>query len=224
MMTIPLHIQEVVLVRQSYSADRPGLPRRPYGGPSSDGGVTYRAGFTAATVRRSFERRRGSVHSASVQTGDINPHVGYRMVGQCFRSDRRYQPSRRLPYGLAKSADDIARARVGVIDDDHPPAYTGGGVGSTELQCGSSVFTAESIRRWFERRNGSVPISNPRYCNPSSERTGGFQHIFFGHGWVRPIAALASLGSGFGSIGGRRTGSFSRSLLALDHLSAVCSV
>ena len=39
-----------------------------------------------------------------------------------------------------KSADDIARARGGVFDDDHPLAYTGGGVGSTKLQCGSSAL------------------------------------------------------------------------------------
>ena len=52
MMTIPLHIQEVVLVRQSYSADRPGLPRGQYGGASSDGRVAYRAAILGTAMLR----------------------------------------------------------------------------------------------------------------------------------------------------------------------------
>merc|ERR1711867_3552 len=44
--------------------------------------------------------------------------------------------------GKFTSADDIARPRGKVFDDDHPPAYTGGGVCLTQLQCGSSALVA----------------------------------------------------------------------------------
>ena len=40
------------------------------------------------------------------------------------------------------SADDIARAPGRVFDDYHPLAYTGGGVGLTQLQCGLSGLVA----------------------------------------------------------------------------------
>ena len=66
-----------------------------------------------------------------------------------------------------KSADDIARARVGVFDDDHPLAYTGGGVGSTRLQCGSSALAACPDPELRERRSNLRP-SLDRLPKPST--------------------------------------------------------
>ena len=69
-----------------------------------------------------------------------------------------------------KSADDIARARVGVFDDDHPLAYTGGGVGSTQLQCGSSALAPCPDPELRERRSNLRP-SLDRLPKPSTVRT-----------------------------------------------------
>ena len=38
------------------------------------------------------------------------------------------------------SADDIARPRRKVVDDDQQIAYTGGGLGNAELRCGRSAL------------------------------------------------------------------------------------
>ena len=67
-------------------------------------------------------------------------------------------------------ADDIARARGGVFDDDHPLAYTGGGVGSTQLQCGSSALAACPEPELRERRSNPRP-SLDRLPKPSTLRT-----------------------------------------------------
>ena len=69
-----------------------------------------------------------------------------------------------------KSAYDIARARVGVFDDDHPLAYTGGGVGSTQLQCGSSALAPCPDPELRERRSNLRP-SLDRLPKPSTVRT-----------------------------------------------------
>ena len=68
------------------------------------------------------------------------------------------------------SADDIARARGGVFDDDHPLAYTGGGVGLTQLQCGSSALVACPEPELRERRPDYRP-SLDRLPKPSTFRT-----------------------------------------------------
>ena len=60
-------------------------------------------------------------------------------------------------------ADDIARARGGVFDDDHPLAYTGGGVGSTQLQCGSSALAPCPDPELRERRSNLRPSSEAEY-------------------------------------------------------------
>ena len=66
-----------------------------------------------------------------------------------------------------KTADDIARARGRVFDNDHPLAYIGQGVGSTKLQCGSSAVSTSTEHRLRERRSPSLD----RVPTPSTVRT-----------------------------------------------------
>ena len=72
-----------------------------------------------------------------------------------------------------KTADDIARARGRVFDNDHPLAYIGQGVGSTKLQCGSSAVSTSTEHRLRERRSPSLD----RVPTPSTVRTLTPRHV-----------------------------------------------
>merc|ERR1711867_9569 len=72
--------------------------------------------------------------------------------------------------GKFTSADDIARPRGKVFDDDHAPAYTGGGVGLTQLQCGSSALVA-CLDTELRGRLSKLRSPPDRLPKPSTFRT-----------------------------------------------------